>query len=314
MTKRRQPAEPHPFAAQKPSLRSEQQSDRHRESQHQDRIFFLQPNSRHHAEPQPIARLIAFHRENCQVEASRPQHHLQIAIRSKQTPARQINRRDQNSQRREHNRKTPAAQLPSDHSSEHDQHRRKHRRHQPDTPQRIPKHAEAEPRQHRQQRRLVHISPRRMIPASDVIELVAEISVAPIGDHMQHKGESGDAQDRRHTLGKKPLSIWWIGSRRVSFHNGGRSNSPWRSSPSREAAEDYSPPRRRLRKNSKTYAQPWKSGPSGPRKPLGMNTGFSPSGRFPPSVPFSPARAPRRNGILSAFHTSACKNSHKMRQ
>ena len=49
----------------------------------------------------------------------------------------------------------------------------------------------------------------------------------------------------------------------------------------------------RLLKNSRMCASPWKSGPSGPRKALGMSAGFSPWGRLfsakrvipqPPSV------------------------------
>ena len=50
----------------------------------------------------------------------------------------------------------------------------------------------------------------------------------------------------------------------------------------------------RLRKNSRMYTPPWKSGPSGPvlswskepRKTFAMTAGFSPSGRLPRQIEF----------------------------
>jgi hypothetical protein len=72
-----------------------------------------------------------------------------------------------------------------------------------DDAKRIPEYCSANVDQKWNEGWLVDVSPGQMIPAGDVVELVAKISVAVVEVDVEQKFGEGDGPDDRHAAGEK---------------------------------------------------------------------------------------------------------------
>ena len=103
-------AQPEPLVGQNAALFGQEQSNHDSEAQHRNRVLFFHAYASEYTEPKPIARIVAFDGQNCEVDTSHPQQRFE-AVGGQQASVRQVLRCDGHGDRSEQEGKLPAAQF-----------------------------------------------------------------------------------------------------------------------------------------------------------------------------------------------------------
>src|SRR5437773_1252517 len=99
-----------------------------------------------------------------------------------------------------------ATEYSRDHSRQNDRSRGCQRRNNPNTAKRVTQQEPGDLDEERYHRRLIHIAPSQMVPTSQVVEFVAEVTILIVEIEVQQEVQEGENQDDGHAIRKKGLS------------------------------------------------------------------------------------------------------------
>ena len=161
-------------------------------------ILVQQAHTADGTEQEPQLRARAIENFQCDQRRAHPEERLENVHGQKQIEAK-INRSDHHAHARQDHPEPPRAQFPRDRSREEHAQPCSHCRQKTQRMQRIAQGNAFKPRDHRDQRRLVDVTPRQMVTAREVIQLVSEVAVAPAHQHVCRK------HDKRQPAQKRPF-------------------------------------------------------------------------------------------------------------
>src|SRR5437016_2792658 len=197
--------EPDPLPGKDAAVLCQQQSNHDAEAEHGNRVFFFESNTGDDAKPQPVARVVALDRQESEINAAHPQQRLE-AIGGHDAAVVEIDGYSDERQSGEHNGEPPATDFSRDHSRQNDRSRGCQRRNNPNTAKRVTQQEPGDLDEERYHRRLIHIAPGQMVPTSQVIEFVAEVTILIVEIEVQQEVQEGENQDDGHAIRKKGLS------------------------------------------------------------------------------------------------------------
>ena len=168
-------------------------------------MLIFQPQPSHDTEQQPETRRRSLDDADGDPRAQKPEERLE-RVHRKERVERQIRRRQQNRDRCQKLCEQAAAQLRSDAPGGIYHHSPSENRYQTGSEKRSTQCMTREPRDKRDQGRLVHIAPREMLAAGDVVKLVAEKSVMIDSRELDEQFAAGQSE-KHHTRSNRSVTF-----------------------------------------------------------------------------------------------------------
>src|SRR5438477_5553223 len=177
-------AKPDPLIEEDAPLLGQQQADDDTKAEDGNGVFLFQAKTRNQAKPEPVSWTISVDGQDGEVGATHPQVGFETVC-LQQASVGEVLRRNERADSAEEEGVTASSQFARDCSSLHDQQGGGECRDKANAAQGVTQQGAADVDQERDQRGLVDVSPRKVITAGNVIELVAEVAVAIVEVEMR---------------------------------------------------------------------------------------------------------------------------------